>query len=223
MPCRLLRVLSALSLLLCTACIALWIRSIHTGDVLDYTTTTGTVCSLGTHPHGLHLIRVTPVQRSTVDLVLRPDGKLRHPGWCLFSARWGSTVTTNLNADEYSLFVSRIEGRTIEMSHPFTHTRTFAWSNPDFCRLGFGWASVAPVVSDPGSSTPIAWKGQFLSLPLWLPILLLATFPACQATSWIRRNRRLRLGLCPTCAYDLRASQDRCPECGTILPQQPQP
>jgi predicted amidophosphoribosyltransferase len=31
------------------------------------------------------------------------------------------------------------------------------------------------------------------------------------------KRRRWRLGLCPECAYDLRGSAERCPECGTPI------
>jgi hypothetical protein len=51
--------------------------------------------------------------------------------------------------------------------------------------------------------------GIFL-LPL--PTLLLLLIYA--ATKVIQRNRAP--GLCPTCGYDLRATPDRCPECGAV-------
>ena len=54
----------------------------------------------------------------------------------------------------------------------------------------------------------------FLFLPYWLPTIVTA-IPALWIGSLIVRRRASRPGLCPTCGYDLRATPDRCPECGT--------
>ena len=71
----------------------------------------------------------------------------------------------------------------------------------------------------------VYWRGDVnglvtsvLFVPYWFLLLLTATAPAWWWHSRRRRRRRLKDGLCHQCGYDLRASQDRCPECGTAIP-----
>jgi len=53
------------------------------------------------------------------------------------------------------------------------------------------------------------------SIPYWSLIPALLICPALWALRYRRRLIRMSRGLCPECAYDLRGSPDRCPECGT--------
>jgi hypothetical protein len=55
----------------------------------------------------------------------------------------------------------------------------------------------------------------------WVLLLASSVLPALWVRGyWVlsRKERRNRLGLCPNCGYDLRATPDRCPECGTPVP-----
>ncbi len=89
-----------------------------------------------------------------------------------------------------------------------------------------------PTHSYPGS----AWQGtspwnrlgffwrwgidRVLIVPLWAAMLVSSVLP----TAWLyhcRRYKRGHGGLCPACGYDLRATPDRCPECGAIPDARP--
>jgi hypothetical protein len=68
-----------------------------------------------------------------------------------------------------------------------------------------------------GKEASGAYLARAMTVPHWFIALVFALFPA----RWfmhVRRERRRRLrakGLCVACGYDLRASAERCPECGT--------
>jgi hypothetical protein len=55
----------------------------------------------------------------------------------------------------------------------------------------------------------------YLQVHWALLIIGFVLLPALRATMWLRQRRRTRAGCCPRCGYDLRATPDRCPECGT--------
>lgn len=57
--------------------------------------------------------------------------------------------------------------------------------------------------------------GWSFCLPLWLPLFFALAYPAWRAGAELRRRRASRPGACRACGYDVRASPDRCPECGT--------
>jgi hypothetical protein len=58
-------------------------------------------------------------------------------------------------------------------------------------------------------------------IPWWFVSPPLALLPAL----WLRRRlvtrRRPAMGRCLACGFDLRATPDRCPECGTAVPEKP--
>jgi hypothetical protein len=65
----------------------------------------------------------------------------------------------------------------------------------------------------------LTWRAPYFSLFVWSAALPYWRF----FLPWVRnRERRRGQSFCRTCGYDLRATPDRCPECGTT-PDAPAP
>jgi hypothetical protein len=98
-----------------------------------------------------------------------------------------------------------------------------AWSGREtrIRRLGdvvLGRAPLTPRL-DPWTLTGFR---SWLFVPYGAVIALAAVLPIARAISLANRRARAagwrRAGRCPMCGYDVRATPERCPECGTLSP-----
>jgi hypothetical protein len=92
------------------------------------------------------------------------------------------------------------------------------WDWPQPLPLGFGYGR-SPA-GDPGAAF---YRG--VALPWWFVFTAPSLLPAWRLGAWYLSQRQRRRAsankLCPSCGYDLRATPDKCPECGNIPPSLP--
>jgi hypothetical protein len=110
---------------------------------------------------------------------------------------------------EWSGWVCRL------FAHLSTHTQVGS-NTPTPWKMfpGFGREAVytTPIfVGERRRLTEYEW-----TVPFWAIFLLTAAYPAAQVVGAMRRRRRFGHGMCPDCGYDLRATPERCPECGRV-------
>jgi hypothetical protein len=107
--------------------------------------------------------------------------------------------------------------------HPLSHSLV---SGPyeQFERCGVGWARGQMSVQLQGRTytmTAREWSVRYWVIGVVAAVLLLLPAWRLRAELLImRRHIRARAGRCTFCGYDLRATPQRCPECGTVAAKQ---
>ena len=90
---------------------------------------------------------------------------------------------------------------------------------------GFGWETMDAGLPSPasyfvgpvgGRHYPMTYRVAGVAAPWWAVVAATAALPAARLARRVRRGRRAGPGHCVACGYDLRATPDRCPECGAV-------
>jgi hypothetical protein len=143
---------------------------------------------------------------ATVGLWVRSYWREHYLDYCHLSGRYGTIALYSelgrlrVHRFEFKHYVPPME-TWIYLSYP-------SLSDPYVLRPMFQFERYDPSES----ASRAVWT---LVIPHWLPAILFAFAPAYWLLGHSRRqSKRRKLGLCLNCGYDLRASPERCPECG---------
>src|SRR6185436_16456255 len=106
------------------------------------------------------------------------------------------------------------EDATLRVGSINSRTVTVHWS-----LLGFSHDDISGYVSSsilpkPGAPKDILIKRW--TIPYWPLAVLSGILPLMWLRWKVRAWSRHQQGHCPACGYDLRATPERCPECGAI-------
>jgi hypothetical protein len=175
---------AAVSLVLCAATLALWVRSRFVHDRLEWEVRDERAC----------------VQRRSYLQVSLGSLGIQH----YREAYIGATPSVFNTFGGRTGF--RWQGAPPHDVGPYGPAQ--AWRQ----RFGFLWERERWERAEPGGVA--SYAHTYVVLPIVLPIALTAVLPTLAAHRRYQRSKRIA-GLCPTCGYDLRATPERCPECGT--------
>jgi hypothetical protein len=196
----LFNILCLLSLLLCIGMLVVWVRSYFRFDHWE------TIIDLYTFaPEPPNLRSLPPSRRITTRIIL---GRQLKSSLGCFGVSW----------DRMHLDLTQ-GNASVPADRPATIQKWRTWSTPKvrplsprldkFAGVGY-YSSNLTDRSDPTHVRTLQYR--IVQIPYWLPTVLLSALPLC----WLRigRRRATATGFCRVCGYDLRASPDRCPECG---------
>jgi hypothetical protein len=93
-----------------------------------------------------------------------------------------------------------------------------AWVNWHGFHFGFTLLNIWEMEPEHGGAPPMAFDGPacdgyIIAMPFWFIFAAFALIPVAHLL-W-RHRKNVTPGSCVRCGYDVRATPERCPECGT--------
>ncbi|MDB5304909.1 MAG: hypothetical protein JWM97_2458 [Phycisphaerales bacterium] len=119
----------------------------------------------------------------------------------------------------------------------YTAISTFQWLTPDpavatasypghhygaqvsgWNAMGLHWRDERMTLLHPGDRKVVMVLSRSTIFSVWLglPLLVSLALPTCWVARKWKVSRKKQPGACRVCGYDLRATPERCPECGTV-------
>jgi hypothetical protein len=177
--------------------VAAWLRSEKTRDVFTHTNIQGQAFGLATNPGEFFVFKNRDQLQDSHRLIV-PLGFSHQSGVAPIADRYG--LLSHFFGFEFSF------ARNIATPRP-KPTLSTRWAGPGIRAQG-------------GTFRQIDYEQIVVSF--WLVTSVFALAPTISvmrlAMRISRRRRRRRQGRCLNCNYDLRASTEKCPECGTPIP-----
>jgi hypothetical protein len=131
----------------------------------------------------------------------------------LFFARAGVDFDTNAHAAVYFRGYPSQRGFQHETRQLSPSDKIWNFGDRWFNRLGF--VGSADTFRPASNSPSIGSVHRFL-IPCWFGVIVTAAPVAIWIGRFTKARKRHMEGLCKSCGYDLRATPERCPECGAV-------